>query len=327
MPHCRPSSNDWSSVEFVLVGIHRLKSKTSQVQHKRIFEKLKELSPTPGQVDEETITKLVEWAQQGRRPATVNQFLRVARAQCRKLVKKRLLDVSPFDMENFFQREPKHKCGKHHSQAEISLVMAQADKEADLGGTDPTELPRRRCELWKANRMRALVYFGVFTGARRDEALWMRWQDLDLDNCFAEITGAEHRLKTTGSEALLPLAAKAAEALKTWRSICGGGKYVFPCVRKDRPWTGGNSGDRPLGRLKALGERAGVKGLTFQSLRCSLATAMEDWGFSELQIQRILRHTNPLTQEHYRQRDKANLRRMADLFSFRPEEGNEKRAA
>ena len=317
----RQLQNDWIAVRFSLVEVHRLKSKTTQSQHLRVFEKLREFCGRPSDVDEETIVRLVEWASSdGRSPATVNQILRYARAQCRKLVRKGLLSVSPFDLEPFFVRERRNPLGKHHPQEEIAKVLALADQEADLGGMDPAEVPRRRSRLWKANRLRALLYFDVFTGARRDEALWLRWEDLDLENCFAEITGAEHRLKTFGSEALLPLAQRARDALIAWRQVCGDGKYVFPCVRKDRPWTGGNCKDRPLGQLKALGVRAGVKGLTFLSLRHSLATAMEDWGFSELQIQRILRHTNPLTQKHYRQRDRENLRRMAERFAFFDEE-------
>src|SRR5262249_48814096 len=63
-----------------------------------------------------------------------------------------------------------------------------------------------------------------------------------------------------------------------------------------------------LDRVRRLGVRCGIEAMTLLSLRHSWATHAESaWGLSELQIQRVLRHTNTRTQKRYRHADLANL--------------------
>jgi integrase len=93
--------------------------------------------------------------------------------------------------------------------------------------------------------------------------------------------------------------------------------WLIPNVYRTGPWVGGSPGHDPLDQLQALGRRAGVPGLTFQSLRHSWATHAESaWGLTDGQIQRILRHTNTRTQWHYRHAERNNLRAIAEGISF-----------
>jgi integrase len=92
--------------------------------------------------------------------------------------------------------------------------------------------------------------------------------------------------------------------------------WLFPGSRRVGPWTGGRAEDRALARLRRLGERAGVRGLTFASLRHTYATHLEYFGCSDGIIQRILRHTNTKTQHKYRHAEAANLRQSVASIRF-----------
>jgi len=68
-------------------------------------------------------------------------------------------------------------------------------------------------------------------------------------------------------------------------------------------------------RLRAVAERAGVIGMTLQSLRRSLATHLEHHGTGQAMITRILRHTDSRTTlTWYQQADVPNM--VAALASF-----------
>jgi integrase len=94
-------------------------------------------------------------------------------------------------------------------------------------------------------------------------------------------------------------------------------EWAFPTRKRSGPWINGSCGSRPVDALRRAGEAAGVTGLTWKSLRHTWATHAETaWGIPELGVQRVLRHTTPLTQRHYRHPDMVNLRRMVDSVSF-----------
>ena len=92
---------------------------------------------------------------------------------------------------------------------------------------------------------------------------------------------------------------------------------MFPNTYRTAPWTGGSPGHKPLDRIKRLGQRAGAENFTILSLRHSWATMAETlWGLSDLQIMRILRHTNTRTQVGYRHADLPNLRAAVKDITF-----------
>jgi integrase len=95
--------------------------------------------------------------------------------------------------------------------------------------------------------------------------------------------------------------------------------WIFPNTFGTGPWLHGAGGHRPGDRLRQLGERAGVPDLTFQSLRHTWATHAESaWGLPPAVIQRVLRHSNATTQNHYRHAERRNLSAMVGGIDFRP---------
>jgi integrase len=102
--------------------------------------------------------------------------------------------------------------------------------------------------------------------------------------------------------------------LKPWSAETGC-IWLFPGTRRKGPWIDGAPGSRALDQVKALGERAGVKGLTILSFRHTIGTLAEPAGLDQLELQRQLRHTNTKTQHGYRHLDEDNVRRIADKLA------------
>lgn len=168
---------------------------------------------------------------------------------------------------------------------------------------------------WKRKRLRALVYLLTYTGVRKNEALGLQLRDLDFEERTFWIRPNERRkLKTRKSKQRLALALPLVRVLKPWSRETGS-EWLFPGVRRLGPWIDGASGYRALDEVQALGERAGVEGLTILSFRHTIGTLAEPAGITELELQRWFRHTNPGMQRGYRHEDVLNLRTTANKIA------------
>lgn len=240
-----------------------------------------------------TVARFCHEAPEDVGPNTLRGQLGYLSAACTYAVHRGWLKASPFHFRkkaDWVREGPKVR-QTHHPMDAIARVLAHLEAQATS---------------WDGLRLWALVTVVAFTGLRRDEALRLRVEDVALDPGVLWIR-PRRRLKTTASAAPVPLADRAVEVLARWLPRCGS-EWVFPHTRLTGPWTGGPIGGRPLDRVKAAAREVGVRGFTFLSLRHSFATHAEAWGLSELMLQRILRHTTPITQWHYRHADLVNLR-------------------
>jgi integrase len=184
---------------------------------------------------------------------------------------------------------------RHRSVDDVVRVLRQADLEAGGG-------------QWVSLRDRAVIYTAAFTGAGNREILGLRTKDLDLARGVIRFRShPRRRLKTRARAAVVGVSPPLAEVLAGWlpHTQC---EWLFPHKYFTGPWLNGSVGAKPLDRVKALAERAGVKGLTLLSLRHTVGTHAEAWGLSELELQSQLRHSRRQTQKHYRHAD-LDLRR------------------
>jgi integrase len=235
-------------------------------------------------------------------PRTTHQRLRAMRCICRFAVQSGWLRTNPFDfrpVSSWIRLSPP-RLKPFHSREEIRAVLAlmQQDITTQLGWAQ-----------WRARRLLAVTTLAVYTGLRRNELLYLHVEDLDLAARVVWVRN-RHRLKCESAAQPVPLPAAAVPVLTEWleHRLERPPEYPMPA---DCPWlfptaTGkvyaeGAPGQKPLDRLKNLGERAGVKGFTFHSLRRSLATHMEMAGYSQPMITRILRHTSERTSRTYYQ--------------------------
>jgi integrase len=118
----------------------------------------------------------------------------------------------------------------------------------------------RGSATWEGHRLYALVAVVLFAGLRQAQALGLRWEDCDL----------EGRTLRIGRRAIPHhLAAEAAQVLAEWRARedLGGSDWVFPGTLLVGPWWGGRPGQKPLERLRAAAEDAGIGHVTFDALR------------------------------------------------------------
>jgi integrase len=184
---------------------------------------------------------------------------------------------------------------------------------------------------WRARRLYALTSLVAMCALRRNEALYAHVADVDfLQRVFWVRPHGDNRGKTAGSEAPVPMPEALVPILECWLEhrldrppdfvMPAEVPWLFPTVGRAgqvAPWTSGETGRKPIHRLQAVAARAGVAGMTWQSLRRSWATHAEFHGLGPAMIQRVLRHTTPRTAElWYRTSDLPNLKQAVKGITF-----------
>lgn len=304
----------WSQAIGDMEAIYTLpgKAPATWAAYRQALGLLTQHAETPSQVGVQTISKILREYATNRAPATVNKLVRHLEAALGKLCKLKYCPTNPFEIDSFQVRDDvEEETNRHHSVIELRQIL-------DLAGAEAADPTATDLEAWNAKRRRALVFTLCLTATRKMEALHVRVADVDLGAGVVWIRDADYRTKTAASRQPVPIPPELVPILEEWIPLTGG-VFLFP-QRRDRakPWTSGGKGYKPLDQIKALGTRAGVAGVTLHSLRHSWATHAElVWGLSELQIQRVMRHTNPRTQRKYRHRDLENLRQIAPRIELR----------
>lgn len=236
------------------------------------------------------------------RSNTIAGDLSYLASACSMAVEEGWLARNPFDSRRLRIRPEPPSQKRYHSVADLVRVL--------------DHLRARAGESWESHRLYAAASTVAYTGLRRSEALRLQVEDVSLADRVLCVV-ARTRLKTLAAAAPVPIPPRLAEVLADWLPRTGGA-WVFPNGARTGPWVGGNHGYTPLDKLKRAGRAVGVEGLTWQSLRHSWATHAEGaWMLGEAAIQRVLRHSRPLTQRGYRHADLENLRRIGERVSYR----------
>jgi integrase len=255
--------------------------------------------------------KIADWmaAHPDRAVATHRSLLSSLRAACSYGAFRGWLN-NPFEFRGLNEwfsedelEEGEEDFPRHRSLGDVERVLRQSDLEAESGE-------------WVALRDRAVIYSAAFTGAGTREILGLRCKDLDLVASVIRFRShPRRRLKTRARAAVVGVAPPLALVLAGWlpHTKC---EWLFPHKYLTGPWLNGSVGAKPLDRIKALGERAGVHGLTLLSLRHTVGTHAEAWGLSELELQSQLRHSRRQTQRHYRHADLALRRQTAAKIRY-----------
>ena len=194
---------------------------------------------------------------------------------------------------------------EHYTRPQIVAILKRADQEV---AEDP--------ESWERRRLRALIYFVAYTGARIGEVLHLEWTEIDLTLGIARLNWKiEHGLKTQGSEAPVGLPDALVRILGEWMQLqrC---RWVFPNANGN-PWNSGGPGYKHLDQLKALSKRAEIPHATWKMFRHSMSTHGKQWFGLNKELMRIqLRHENVATQDHYDHADLVNLHASVKEIDF-----------
>ncbi len=262
---------------------------------------------TTADITTSTIAKFVA-SRDGKHVNTTAHHLRKISAACSIAAGEGWLYVNPFLVRRRWIRGVKTAEPRTLSVEEMGRVL---DLAAELVDT------ARSCDKWKARRRLAIVSVLAYTGLRKMECLRLRVEDVDFRTGMIHVV-SRVGLKTTGSEAPVPMPPALQPTLRGWLTHLGSCPWLFPGSTREGPWVAGALGKRPIDALRRLGEMAGIEGLTFQSFRHSFATAAEGFGLSVPQIQRCMRHTGPATQNWYRHADLDAMRASVAGIDFRP---------
>ncbi len=258
-----------------------------------------------------TPTAVARWlaARPGRAPATAYTLLSSLRRACTYARHMGWLKASPFAFRRLGDwvrdhdpSRPRDDDGpggdddgpaRHHPIADLARAFTLLRSESP--------------HAWENHRLFAVSATTYLTGARALEVQAAKAADFDLVRRLFSIRPNERRrLKTRASRRRVPIPAELAAILGAWLPLAAS-PWAFPGVTRVGPWTGGAPGRKPLDRLRRAGERAGVAGLTFLSLRHSYITHSVGWGVPDLVTRQIAGHTSRATTDGYRGRDPANL--------------------
>ena len=316
-----------------------LRAKSTRSSIMRILDKLDRLGgiETTADLTTATVARFIAAEPPGQHPNTTYTQVAKLRVVCNIAAAEGWLRMSPFVARRRWVRKITPAVPKVHSREEIARVLGLA--AADVAR-------KRGWAQWRARRLLALVAVVAYTGLRRNEALHLRVEDVDLSTrMLAIVARRDGNLKTDAAAQPVPIPDALAVILAGWiphlatppphRHSLGrpGGRpaavtraglrevdpgWLIPNAYRTGPWQGGSNGHKPVQRLKRLAHRAGVEGFTFQSLRHSWATHAEFWGLSDAMIQRVMRHSNTRTQQHYRHAEAANLRQKVGGIDFGP---------
>jgi len=270
------------------------------------------------------IARFIEARPPGQSPRTLQSYLRVLRGICNQAVITGSLRISPFALRRVSQwlgriGPPAEK--KHYSRDEIRRVLSLMDADIEITAG---------WSQWRARRLYALTATVGYCGLRASEALYLHAADIKLEERYINLTDrgrdGGRALKTEASARPVPIPDALVPILQDWLSHrldhpadfeippC---EWLFPTLNRKGPWTGGPPGTKPVQRLQAVAARAGVEGMTLQSLRRSLATHLEHHGTGQAMITRILRHTDSKTTlTWYQQADIPNMVQAMASFDF-----------
>jgi integrase len=144
---------------------------------------------------------------------------------------------------------------------------------------------------------KTMAIVAMCTGLRVSEVLALRWEHLDLSEGtmlvqHGVVNGRIGRVKTEASEDEIPLDIAFVEALTEWRDKNTSTELVFTS-----PSTGGcyHAGMIQKQRLKPAGERLGLQGLGWHTLRHTYRSLLDETGASVGVQQKLMRHANVAT--------------------------------
>ena len=257
----------------------------------------------------------------GESPHTTLKHLRNIRIAANVALRSGYLARSPFLVRpvNRWIRVPRPAGKRHLTRPELAALLGTLRAECDDG--------RAGWPLWKARRLHAMAATAAMAGLRAGELCRLEVGDLAMADRIIHVRPHQRQLKTAASAAPVPMCDALAAILQAWLAFrlappTMAGRppseipWIYPGCRGRGPWTNGPPGEKPVEILGAAGRRAGIEGVTFQALRRSLATHLEGDGVGGAMIARILRHSERVSEEYYRQADAENMRRAVAGLSF-----------
>lgn len=272
-----------------------------------------------GHLTVETVSRYIASRPPGQSAWTLKSVLSTLRSICSIAHDSGYLAVSPFAMRPMAKWvRPRPPEGKRCPTREevrrlMELLAREVVEEPDGWGR------------WRARRLQALVGVAALAGLRAGEACRLWIEDLDQAAGIVHVRPHGKTLKTHTSAQPVAMPDALAEILRAWLPhrleapaamklpSC---PWLIPNLTRRGPWIGGTSGYRPTDAVRAAGVRAGVEGLTLQSLRRAFSTAAIAAGVPSMIVARQCRHSEDVSRQWYVSREVSMLTEALKSWSY-----------
>lgn len=169
-------------------------------------------------------------------------------------------------------------------------------------------------DFWKVYEVaqeqdKTFLLFLLHTGARREEAFRLDWQDVDFERQQVRL-GTRKNSSRGITYAWIPMTTELAEALANKKGLKASGPVFTD------PATGLPFRER-MHFMERLCKRAGVKNFGFHAIRHLAATIMAHAGLDLPSVQAILRHQSPNTTARYIRSLGVQSNKLDEVFSKR----------
>lgn len=164
-----------------------------------------------------------------------------------------------------------------------------------------------RTECMEAMRVQLLAKIYLDTGARAEEILGLRREDVNLDDCLIKLEGKGAR------ERVVPFSPGLRPDLYRWMERYPNAEWLFPTLSGRRL-----TYDNALKNFKTLAAKVGVVGkrVSFHTLRHTMATGYIAEGGNVLHLSRLLGHASVKMTEKYVHMQTKDLSKVHYRFSL-----------
>jgi integrase len=222
----------------------------------------------------------------GLSPAYADHFVKLLRHALNLAVEWEMLERNPASRVHLFNADNRVEHYLDDDQLERLLAVLRADTERN-------------------HTARMVALFLLSTGARLNEALRAKWQEVDRDNRVWRIPAATSKSKKVRS---VPLNASALEVLDRLDTE-DDSEWLFVNRRTGKPLT---TIHKVWERLR---KKAGLPHLRIHDLRHMYASFLVNSGRTLYEVQQILGHRDPVVTQRYAHLSSRALRDAADAAS------------
>lgn len=220
----------WPRFTAELLALYEppLRSKATAVKMARVLNMAAEAgAETTADLTPALVARFVAARPASESPNTTHTLLGYLRTACNHAAAEGYLKASPFDRRNNWVRRVTPKVPRVHSMAEIARVLALAERDCDRKAGHAQSAG---WASWRARRLHALLAVVAYTGLRRNEALFLRVDDVLLDEQMLLIRSSRsRRTKTEDMHNPCPCPPH------WWRS-CGPGCPTWPSRTINPSW-------------------------------------------------------------------------------------------
>ena len=262
--------------------------------------------PMRSLTDEDIVTWKQNLLSQGRSRATVGVYFRHLRAAFNRAVRWKMIESSPFLLVEDVKEKRGRRKEKDMSNEEVRQLLKAMDQAEDF-------------------QFKNLVLLLLYTGCRRNECLFLRWENIDLENRILTVWAEK-----TKREMEIPINNALMKVIQSMERKEEG--YVFQsrsmnkgAHKKDKPWNKDFVSHHFKDYIRVLGLS---EEYSLHSLRHTFTNHLLQKGVPLERVQRLLGHSSVrTTAENYDHTIALHFRKESDLVNFEEDEEDEGDAA